>query len=87
MESMFDLLAAALFTATVGMFFLRLRHEDPPLSPYILILLASVASNWLGEHHWPAFAIGMLIAGAFLLLHIASLPYPEESDDAARRQR
>lgn len=77
METMYDLLAVALFMATAGMFFLRFRHEDPPLAPYVLISLASAVGNWLGNAGHPAFAIGLLIAGAFLLLHIASLPYPE----------
>lgn len=77
METMYDLLAVALFMATAGMFFLRFRHEDPPLAPYVLISLASAAGNWLGNSGHAAFAIGVLIAGAFLLLHLASLPYPE----------
>ncbi|MEQ1929090.1 MAG: XrtV sorting system accessory protein [Parvularculaceae bacterium] len=79
METMFDLLAVALFMATAGMFFLRFRHEDPPLGPYVLISLSSAVGNWLGNAGHAAFAVGLLIAGAFLLLHIASLPYPEET--------
>ncbi len=81
MESMFDLLAVALFIAAAGMFFLRFRHEDPPLAPYLLISLACAAGNWLGESGHPAPAIALLIGGAFLLLHIASLPYPDEGRD------
>jgi hypothetical protein len=79
METMYDLLAVALFMATAGMFFLRFRHEDPPLGPYVLISLSCAVGNWLGNAGYAAFAIGLLIAGAFLLLHIASLPYPEET--------
>jgi hypothetical protein len=85
METMFDLLSVALFIATAGMFFLRFRHEDPPLAPYILISLACAVGNWLGNDGAYAVAIAVLIAGAFLLLHLASLPYPEESDSAPRR--
>lgn len=80
MDSMFDLLSVALFMATAGMFFLRFRHEDPPLGPYVLIALACAVGNWLGNDGQPAIAVGVLIAGAFLLLHLASLPYPEEGE-------
>lgn len=78
METMFDLLAVALFMATAGMFFLRFRHEDPPLGPYVLISLACAVGNWLGNAGHAGAAVAMLIAGAFLLLHLASLPYPDE---------
>lgn len=81
MVSMFDLLAASLFAATVGMYCLRRRHESPLLLPYLLILLASAAGDWLGDHGPPALAVGMLIAGAFLLLHIVSLPYSEKGGE------
>lgn len=84
MESMFDLLSVALFIATAGMFFLRFRHEDPPLGPYVLISLACAAGNWLGNDGHAAIAVGILIAGAFLLLHLASLPYPEEGEKPGR---
>jgi hypothetical protein len=80
MDSMFDLLAVALFIATAGMFFLRFRHEDPPLGPYALISFACAVGNWLGNDGQAALAVGVLISGAFLLLHLASLPYPEEGD-------
>lgn len=80
MESMFDLLSVALFIAAAGMFFLRFRHEDTPLAPYILISLACAAGNWLGNQGSAAPAVALLIAGAFLLLHLASLPYTEERE-------
>jgi hypothetical protein len=82
--SIFDILSVTLFVAAAGMFFIRFRHEDPPLMPYVLISLACAAGNWLGEEGHAAVAVGILIAGAFLLLHIASLPYPEEGEDAGR---
>lgn len=85
MDTMFDLLAVALFIACAGMFFLRFRHEDPPLTPYVLISLACAIGNWLGNEGHAAFAVGIMIAGAFLLLHLASLPYPEERGGAAGR--
>jgi hypothetical protein len=85
MATVFDWLAASLFVATAAMYFVRLRHERPPLAPYAVIFLACFAGNWLGDVAHPAVAVGILIAGAFLLLHIASLPYPEEGEDGARR--
>jgi hypothetical protein len=78
METMFDFLAVALFMAAAGLFFLRFRREDPPLSPYVLISLACAVGNWFGNAGNAALAVCLLISGAFLLLHIASLPYPEE---------
>lgn len=84
MESMFDLLSVALFVATAGIFFLRFRHEDPPLGPYVLISLACAVGNWLGNDGQAPLAVGVLIAGAFLLLHLASLPYPDEGEKPGR---
>lgn len=80
LESLFDFLAVSLFIATAGMFFLRFRHEDPPLAPYLVISLSCAFGNWVGEEISPALGIALLIAGAFLLMHLASLPYPEEGD-------
>lgn len=85
MVSIFDILSISLFVATVAMFLVRFRHEDPPFTPYILIALACASGNWVGEEGSPALAVGLLIAGAFLLLHLASLPYPEESGDSTSR--
>jgi len=85
MVSMFDLLATSLFAAAAGMYFLRRRHESPVLLPYLLILLASAAGDWLSDHGLPGLAVGMLIAGAFLLLHIVSLPYAEKGEEGRRR--
>jgi hypothetical protein len=67
------------------MYVLRLRHERPPLAPFLVIFLACAAGVWLGAEGHPAIGVGILIAGAFLLLHIASLPYPEEGEDGRRR--
>jgi hypothetical protein len=78
MTTMFDLFSMALFIATAGMFFLRLRHEDPPLAPYVAIALACAVGNWLGNEEIAALAVALLISGAFLLLHLASQPYPDE---------
>lgn len=83
MGNIFDILSLSLFVATIAMYVVRFRHEDPPFAPYILIALACAAGNWLGEDGSAALAVGLLIAGAFLLLHIASLPYPEEGEDRA----
>jgi hypothetical protein len=81
----FDVLSLSLFFATVAMFVVRVRHEDPPFAPYILIALSCAAGNWLGEEGSPELAVALLISGAFLLLHIASLPYPEEGGRQERR--
>ncbi|MEL7019232.1 MAG: XrtV sorting system accessory protein, partial [Pseudomonadota bacterium] len=65
----------ALFIAAASIFFLRLRHEDPPLFPYLLISVTCAAANWLGNHRFDLIAIGVLAAAAFLLLHLTSQPY------------
>lgn len=83
MASVFDILALALFIGAAGMFVIRVRHEDPPLTPFALIFVVSAVGNWLGEHGGGGAAICLLIAGAFLLLHVASVPYPEDKEDAA----
>lgn len=81
METLFDLMAVALFIAAGGIFFARLRHEDPPLAPYMLISLVCAVANWLGNNGGGVGAAVLLIAGSFYLLHIAGEPFAEESDE------
>jgi len=76
---MFDLLSVLLFIAAVSLFFLRFRHEDPPLAPYILISLICAVGNWLGNHGGGVAAVALLAAASFLLLHLASEPYREDA--------
>lgn len=83
--TVFDWLAGSLFVATIAMFFVRARHERPSPTPYLLICLACIVGRWLGEAHVSAVAVGLFTAGSFLLLHLASLPYSEESEDRSRR--
>jgi len=78
LETLFDLLSVTLFIATAGLFFLRYRHEDPPLTPYLLVSLVSAVGNWLGNHGGGAAAVALLIAGSFLTLHLASQPYHDD---------
>ena len=82
-ETIFDLLAVTLFIATAGLFFLRFRHENPPLGPYVLVALVCAVGNWLGNHGGGAAAVGLLIGGAFFTLHLASEPYREDSGEEA----
>lgn len=78
MGTIFDLLAVFLFLATAGLFILRACHENPPLKPYFLIIAICVVGGWLGNHGGGLAAVALLIAGSFLTLHLASLPYGEE---------
>ena len=81
METIFDLLAGLLFIATAGLYFLRFRHESPPLAPYVLVGLVCAVGNWLGNHGGGVAAVALLIAGAFLTLHLASEPYRETPEE------
>lgn len=85
METIFDIISLTLFIAAASLFFLRLRHEDPPLWPYLLVSLVAAMGNWLGNEATGAIsaagAIGLLIAGAFLTLHLAGEPYREDLDE------
>ena len=81
METIFDLLSVCLFIATAGLFFLRFRHEDPPLAPYLVVSLVAAVGNWLGNNGGGMAAIALLVAGAFLTLHLASEPYREDSSE------
>lgn len=78
METIFDILAITLFVAAAGLFFMRFRHEDPPLGPYIVVSLVAAVGNWLGNHGGGLAAIAFLMAGAFFTLHLASEPYRED---------
>lgn len=80
METIFDFLSVLLFVATAGLFLLRYRHEDPPLAPYLVITLVCIVGNWLGNHGGGAPAVGLLVAAAFLTLHLASQPYREDPE-------
>ena len=81
MTTLFDLMAVALFIGAVAMFFLRFKYENPPLTPYVLISLVCAVGNWLGNNGAGAWAVALLIAASFFLLHLASLPYPDDYND------
>ncbi len=81
MTTIFDLLSVLLFIATAGLFLVRFRHEDPPLAPYLVIALICVVGAWLGNNGGGAPAVGLLIAAAFLTLHLASEPYREDPEE------
>lgn len=81
METIFDLLSVMLFVAAAGLYFVRQRHETPPLAPYLLIALVCIVGNWLGNNGGGAPAVGLLIAAAFLTLHLASEPFREDSEE------
>ncbi|MGF1544357.1 MAG: XrtV sorting system accessory protein [Parvularculaceae bacterium] len=80
METTFDFLAVSLFIATAGLFFHRLRSEDPPLAPYMLVSLVCAVSNWLGNNGGELGAICLLTAGAFFLMQMASAPFDEDAE-------
>lgn len=81
METLFDLMAVALFVATAGIFFYRYKHENPPLAPYMLISLVCAVSNWLGNNGGGVGAVLLLIAGSFYLMHVAGEPFADESEE------
>ena len=85
METVFDILAIALFIAAASLFFMRFRHENPPLWPYLLVSLVAATGNWLGnsaEGLYSALgAVAFLMGGAFFTLHLASEPYREDDAD------
>ncbi|WDI32960.1 hypothetical protein PUV54_07085 [Hyphococcus flavus] len=84
MESIYDLLSLALFIAAAGLFMLRFRHEDPPLAPYLVIALVSVVGNWLGNNGGGVAAVALMMAAAFLTLHLASQPYHDDPEESSR---
>ncbi|GJL92810.1 XrtV sorting system accessory protein [Hyphococcus sp.] len=81
METIFDLMSVLLFIATGGLYLVRFRHEQPALAPYLIVALVCAVGNWLGNNGGGWAAVGMLIAGAFLTLHLASQPYREDAED------
>jgi hypothetical protein len=81
METIFDLMSVLLFIATAGLYLVRFRHEQPTLAPYLTVALVCAVGNWLGNNGGGWAAVGMLIAAAFLTLHVASQPYREDAED------
>lgn len=84
METIFDLLSVTLFIATAGLFLVRFRHEDPPLAPYLVIALVCIIGNWLGNNGGGIAAVALMVAAAFLTLHLASQPYREDPEESRR---
>ena len=78
MSTFFDLYAVGLFVACASIFFLRYRHENPPMFPYLVICLACAIGNWLGNLNISLAAVVILGAASFLLLQITSTPYRED---------
>ena len=78
--TVFDLVSVLLFVATLATFVWRTRYETVPLMPYGLISCVCIVTYWLGEHGAGAWAIGLLMGAAFLLLHLGSLPFAEEDN-------
>lgn len=79
---MFNLFSVLLFAAAAGLFLLRIRHERPPLAPYLVLCHVSIVGAWLGNNGGGWAAVALLISGSFLALHLAGMPYnddPEES--------
>jgi hypothetical protein len=80
--SIFDLLSVMLFVATAGLYLVRMRHESPPLVPYLVVAAVCAVGAWLGNNGGGVAAVALLIAGAFLTLHLASQPYEEEPEES-----
>ena len=78
---MFDLLSILLFGATAGLLLLRIRHERPTLTPYLVVFHISIVGGWLGNNGGGLAAVTLLVAGSFLTLHIASQPYAESPEE------
>lgn len=82
MSSIFDIGAVALFIGAVGLFFYRLKFEDPRLAPYVVIIATCALGNWAGDSGAALPGIALLAAAAFLLMHVASEPFPQEEEPA-----
>ena len=78
LETIFDIFAVTLFVAAAALFFLRLRHENPPLVPYVIVSLVCAVGNWLGNNGGGVAAVALLIAASFFTLHLASEPFRED---------
>lgn len=81
MDTIFDLISVMLFISTAALFLVRFRHEDPPLAPYLVVALVCAVGNWLGNNGGGVAAVALLVAGAFLTLHLASEPYREDPEE------
>ena len=82
MTSIFDLGAVSLFIGAVGLFLYRLKFEDPRLMPYLVIIATCALGNWAGNSGAALAGIALLSAAAFLLMHVASEPFPQEEESA-----
>lgn len=73
--------AISLLVATAGLFIARMRHERPVFKSYAVVALVAATGGWFGNHGGGMAAVAFIIAGAFLLLHLASQPYGEKPGD------
>lgn len=81
MATMFDFMSILLFIAAAGLFIVRSRHENPPLAPYLVIALVSIIGAWLGNNGGGPAAVTLMVASAFLALHLASEPFREDPEE------
>lgn len=82
MTNTFDLLSVMLFVATAALFMVRIRHEATALAPYLVVALVCFIGNWLGKNGGGAAAIALMVAAAFLTLHLASQPYRDDTEES-----
>lgn len=78
---MFNLLSALLFAAAAGLYLVRIRHERPSLAPYLVLCHVSIVGAWLGNNGGGLAAVALLIAGSFLTLHLAGMPYKDDPEE------
>lgn len=75
MGSFTDIVAAGVFLAAAALLAHRARHERPRLAAFAAAIGACGFGAWSAQEGAGVFGVIMIIAAAFLLLHLAGEPY------------
>ncbi len=75
MANFFELCVLGLGLSGLFLYLHRRKYENPPHSPYLVIVLTTLSGYWIATAGAPIAGTVFLVAAGFLLVHLASQPF------------